>query len=261
MHEHIAPLELRVATSAAKPAHVRFAVEHDRLVAPQGFRDAVVELIRRHGVKDVCEVGGGANPLLTPGEIADLGLNYVVVDISPEELAKADPAHTTIIADIAGAEPPVLSAFGLVFSQMLAEHLRDGAAFHRNVFRMLKPGGLAFHLYPTLYSLPRVINRLAPERLATSLLAHFNPDRDLTGQQVKFPAWYSWCEGPTWRQIRRLESIGFEVLDFVGIFGHSGYYSHVPAISNIHKRISRFLCRHEVAWQTSFATVLLRKPG
>lgn len=259
MEERIAPWESGSRGVAAKP--ISFAIESDRLVAPEGFRHAVAELIRRHGVKDVCEVGGGANPLLTPGEIADLGLNYVVVDVSPEELAKADPAHTTIIADIAGGEPPVLSAFDLVFSQMMAEHLRDGAAFHRNVFRMLKPGGLAFHLYPTLYSLPRVINRLAPERLATSLLAHFNPDRDLIGQQVKFPAWYSWCEGPTRRQIRRLESTGFEVLDFVGIFGHSGYYSHVSSISNIHKQISRFLCRHEVAWQTSFATVLLRKPG
>ncbi len=261
MHEQLAPMLLRVADLAAKPASVRFAVEDDHLVSPEGFRGAVVDLIRRHRVTDVCDAGGGANPLLGVAEVAELGLNYVVLDVSPAELAKADPAHRTVVGDIGGSEPPLVSAFDLVFSQMLAEHLRDGAAFHRNVFRMLKPNGLAFHFYPTLYSLPRVINRLAPERLTSSLLSRFTPDRDLTGQQVKFPAWYSWCEGPTRRQIRRLESIGFEVLDFVGIFGHSGYYSHLPGIREIHRRISRFLCRHEVAGQTSFAYVLLRKPA
>ena len=46
---------------------------------------------------------------------------------------------------------------------MLAEHVPDGYRFHSNLFELLKPGGVAFHFMPTLYSPPFVINRLLPE--------------------------------------------------------------------------------------------------
>ena len=253
-------MKLRLGDSAeAKGGRARFAIDGDNLA--DTFHGALVDLITRYGLKDLCEAGGGANPLLGVSEVAKLGLRYTVLDVSAEEIGKADPTYATTLCDIAGPTPPQACVFDLVFSQMLAEHLSDGAAFHRNVFHMLKPNGLAFHSYPTLYALPRVLNWALPEGLASSLLSVVNPHRDLRGHQVKFPAWYRWCEGPTPRQVRRLEAIGFEVLDFVGIFGHNGYYSRLPFMLNIHQKFSAFLRRHEVAWQTSFAYVLLRKPA
>lgn len=260
MYEHTAdPIKLLLPSDvAAKAGSIRFAVDSDD---PNVFHGALIDLITRAGAKYICDIGGGANPELTVTEVEDLRLRYTVLDVSPVELDKSDDRYNKFVADIAGPVPPKENAFDLVFSRMLAEHVADAEAFHRNVFHMLKPNGFAFHFFPTLYALPFTLNWLLPERLSTSLLLVVNPTRDLNGYQAKFPAWYRRCEGPTPRQVRWLENIGFEVVDFVGIFGHNGYYSRLPFMLNIHQKISAFLCRHRVAWQTSFAYVLLRKPA
>ncbi len=239
---------------------VRFRLLDDVLPF-RTFHTSLLDLIARAGASDVCDVGGGANPALSPAEIEDLGLRYTVLDISAEELEKVEPAYRKLRADVAGAEPPAEDAFDLVFSSMLAEHVRDGAAFHRNIFAMLRPNGLAFHFFPTLYALPFVLNRLAPDTLTRPLLALLYPKRDLDGHQVKFPAYYSWCRGPTPDQIQSLEAIGFQVTDYVGIFGHNSYYRNYGILLDLHRRVSAFLRRREVASQTSFAYVVLRKPS
>ena len=48
---------------------------------------------------------------------------------------------------------------------MLAEHVRDGSQFLRNVARMLKPGGLYLQVSPVLGTVPFVVNRFVPEDL------------------------------------------------------------------------------------------------
>jgi SAM-dependent methyltransferase len=252
------PIELFFDRDRQKEAVIRFDLS-DRAIL--SFHASLLDLIPRTGAIDVCDVGGGANPELTPAEIAENELRYTVLDISAAELDKADPAYTTLVADASGPAPPVEEAFDLVFSRMLAEHISDGAAFHRNVFRMLRPGGVAFHFFPTLYAFPFVLNKFVPDDLASRILSAFDRKRDFSGRQVKFPAHYSWCKGPTPDQIRRLESLGFEVLDYIGFFGHNGYYRRFPPLLRLHQSISDFLLRKAVASQTSFAYVLLRRPA
>jgi SAM-dependent methyltransferase len=216
------------------------------------------ELIRRHGIRRVGDIGGGANPVLSPDEISTLGLDYTLIDIDPTELEKAPACYSKLIGDVTSPDCGQENSFDLVFSTMLAEHVKSGEALHRNLFRILAPGGLAFHFFPTLYSPPFVANYLLPEQLASKLLDIFNP-RDRF-QKAKFPAHYSWCRGPIPGQLARLQSIGYEIEMYRGFTGHT-YYKKIPLLRNISASFAKFLVQHPNPYFTSFAWVLLRKPA
>jgi SAM-dependent methyltransferase len=217
-------------------------------------------LARQSEVSHVCEAGGGANPLLSLDFIAEQELDYLVVDISPEELRKTPDGYRKVEADIAAAEVDLGPPFDLVFSRLLVEHVPDPAAFHRSVHRLLAPGGRAVHFFPTFYALPFVINRWLPEAVSEPLLLGIQPDRHRAGPQGKFPAYYRWCRGPTRRQIRRFAATGFEVERYIGYFGHS-YYRRIPPLHALQERIAQRLIRRPVPALTTFSIVVLRKPA
>jgi 2-polyprenyl-3-methyl-5-hydroxy-6-metoxy-1,4-benzoquinol methylase len=218
----------------------------------------VQELVSPRHVTRVCEVGGGANPALSPAVCQAHGLEYVLLDISATELAKAPAGYATVEADIASPSFTTEGGFDLVFSKMLAEHVPDGAMFHANVRKLLRPGGLAFHFFPTLYSTPFFVNWMVPDRVASALLARVQPERTQDSNHAKFPAKYDLCRGPTPRQIERLEALGYEVLEYVGFFGHE-YYRRLGGLELIHRALAEWLISHPIASVTSFAQVLLRR--
>jgi SAM-dependent methyltransferase len=220
--------------------------------------DTVRLLIERHVLKRVCEVGGGANPALPLSYVQERGLTYAILDISAAELEKAPTGYRKIVMDICSADAPVEDAFDLVFTKMLAEHVADAELFHRNVYKLLAPGGLAFHFFPTLYSPPFVANYLFPESLSRLLLDAFSP-RDRV-RHAKFPAYYRWCRGPTRRQLDRFGRLGYEVVQYGGFFGHA-YYQRLSVAHQVSRRIARFLVSHPVPQLTSFAYLVLRRPG
>lgn len=223
------------------------------------YPEHVRRLVREPGVRRVCELGAGANPILGLDLVAEQGLEYHVVDISAEELAKAPPGYTTIQAD-AGA-PAFAREHGpydLVISAFLAEHLPRPQDFHAAVHAALAPGGRALHTFPTLYEPAFVLNRLLPERLTAVALRGAQEGREAEGAHAKFPAYYRWCRGPTRPQLRRLEEAGFDVLDYVGYFGH-GYFSKLPRAYRLYERLSTTLVRYPVPALTSYASVLLRR--
>lgn len=210
--------------------------------------------------KRVLEVGAGANPLFPESFLDTHGLTYTAFDISAAELEKAPARYHKLVGDICTYQPKGGEAFDFVFSRMLAEHVSDGAAFHKNVFQLLAPGGRAFHFFPTLWAPPFLINRLVPEQLAASIVRLMQPTRDLAGHQVKFPAYYNWCRGPTRGQLARLRQIGYHVDKYVGFFGHRGYYLRFGPLLRGHDVLSRWLQRNPMPQMTSFAFVLLSKP-
>jgi 2-polyprenyl-3-methyl-5-hydroxy-6-metoxy-1,4-benzoquinol methylase len=216
-------------------------------------------LIDEHGIKRVCDVGGGANPLFGETYVGKQGISYSVLDISSVELAKASVHCEKITADIAAPDFSLDRQFELVFSKMLAEHIPDAGQFHRNVFKILAPKGIAIHFFPTLYTLPFLANYLLPERLGDFLLTVFAPARDRY-RYAKFPAYYRWCRGPTRSQILALEGLGYEVVEYRGYFGHSGYYNSFGALRKLHEFKTRYLLRHPFPLLTSFACIVLRKP-
>jgi hypothetical protein len=226
-----------------------------------GFEQKVKELVVSRRVKAVCEIGGGANPALPLDFVQAHGIDYVIIDISAAELEKAPHGYRTRVQDVTGVLVGEQGTYDLVFSKMLAEHVRDVQAFHRNMHALLKPGGLAFHFFPTLYALPYVLNYLLPERFAYLMLGAFQPGRERTGKLGKFPAYYRWCRGPSVRQFARFESVGFRVRSYTGFFGHPGYYAKFPLIERAHRALARWLCRLRLSCLTSFAYVLLERPN
>jgi SAM-dependent methyltransferase len=223
----------------------------------QGFFWAVRGLIEANNLKRVCDVGGGANPVLPSDYLDAKGIDYTILDISADELAKAPPGYRRVQADICARDLADLGGFDLIFTKMLAEHVVDGQVFHQNVLRLLSRGGIAFHFFPTLYAPPFVANRLLPERLTHTLLDIFSP-RDKV-KQGKFPAYYSWCRGPTSSQIERLEALGYEILEYRGFYGHS-YYKKLPPLHAACNAATEFLLKHPLPQLTTFAYLTMRKP-
>jgi 2-polyprenyl-3-methyl-5-hydroxy-6-metoxy-1,4-benzoquinol methylase len=181
-------------------------------------------------------------------------VNYTVLDISEEELAQTASGYRKMVMDIGGELRGTAGAYDLVFSRFVLEHVGNAHRAHANVFALLKPGGIAVHFFPTLFALPFVVNKLVPESLSVRMLSK---ERQAKG---KFPAYYRWCVGPTEWAIRRLERVGYEVLEYAGFFGH-GYYDGRPALRRMHGKVRGFLLKHPIACCTSFAWVILRKPA
>jgi SAM-dependent methyltransferase len=240
-------------TVTAGATRVRFGYQID---AYTSYDATLKGLIESNNCRSICEVGGGANPALPLEYVTARRLKYYLLDIAPGELAKAPPGYEKIVADISGETVPTGGPFDLVFSKMLAEHVRDARRFHRNVYELLRPGGVAFHFFPTLYALPLLANRLLPERLSAFAQRLFSP-RDPV-RDAKFPAYYRWCRGPTKAQIRRFENLGYLVEEYDGYFGH-GYYDRVPFVRSLHRLLVAALVRFPVPWFTSVAYLILRR--
>ena len=213
--------------------------------------------VQEQNARKICDVGGGANPVLPLHFLIENQLDCTILDISSAELEKAPRGYKKLVLDIEGSGSAPTDQFDLVVTKMMAEHLRNGRLFHKNVFSMLKPGGVAVHYFPTLFALPFLVNKLTPEWLSSLLLDFFLPrDRYRLG---KFPAYYSWCYGPTPSMLRMLTEIGYEILQYRGFFGHV-YYTRIPVLRNLHSVYTQYLVKHPTPFLTSFAQVVLRKP-
>ncbi len=226
----------------------------------QSYERLLVELGKRESVQSVAELGGGANPMVADADRWGFVPQRVVIDISADELAKADGDVETRVADLCQPITDGQESYDLVFSKMLCEHLPDARRFHENCFKILRPGGHSVHFFPTLYTLPFVINRLIPENLARSVLRKIQPGRIDDPKQEKFPAYYRWCTGPTRRALKRFESVGFEVETWNASFGHS-YYAILPPLDALERAKTKFLFQHPAPAFTTFAAVVLRKPA
>lgn len=218
----------------------------------EDFRAECWRIVDAIDARSVCDVGGGRRPLFHVDDVRRRGLDYTVLDISEAELAHAPPGYATICGDICAPGPALIGRFDLVFSMFLAEHVRDGGAMHRSVFSMLRPGGVAVHVFPTLYYPAFAANRLLPEAVSSPFV------RRLAGHPSKFPARYSWCFGPTPAMHRRLRAIGYEVLEYRPFYG-TYYLDRVPVARSVEARFSRWAAARRSPYLTSFARLQLRK--
>lgn len=203
-------------------------------------------------------MGCGANPTLAPATVSALDLHYTANDISLEEINKADLVFDKWVCNLSSDSVPVerQGTFDLVFSRMVNEHVSDGRAYHANIYRLLKPNGLAAHCFSTLYTLPFVVNRTVPDAVGEVLLKLFAP-RD-SYKLGKFHAYYSWSRGPSPAMIGRFEALGYEVLDYRGYFGHT-YYARIPFLQRLEFLKSRLLMAKPIPALCSYGMVILRK--
>ena len=225
------------------------------------YPDRIRALVQQPDIRRVCDLGGGARPLLTRAEIEAAGVDYDLMDVSAEQLAKAPPGYRTIVADALAPEfAHAHGPYDLVFTSFVVEHLPDPAAFHRNVHSVLRPGGLAFHVFPTLFEPAFLFNYVVPDELTAALLHRVQPGREEEGAHGKFRPYYRWCRGPGPRQIERFGQAGFDVVEYVGYFGHH-YFERFPPVERAFERVWSALLRRPVPAVTSYAWVLLRRTG
>ena len=224
------------------------------------FDPLVRRIIREQAVRSVCDFGGGANPVLSLEEIAQMGLRYLVIDASEAELRKTPSGYETRQLDLADPGFELMDApFDLVVSRFVAEHVADPAAFHTHARGVLRPGGHAAHFFPTLPSPPFVANRLLTSLASRRLINLLQADsRNREGRAGKFQAYYRWCVGPTRRQYRRFASVGFVVEEYVVHVGHH-YYLRIPRIQRMSDSLSRLLIRRPWPGLATYAAVVLRQ--
>lgn len=222
-----------------------------------GFTTFLTDLIDKYHIRSICDIGGGANPVLSADYIKQKKIDYYLLDISELELSKAPENYNKILADIASQHFKVNTKFDLIFSKMLAEHITDPKQFHMNILSCLATNGLAVHYFPTLYTIPFFVNYVMPERLADILL-HMFETRDRF-QHAKFPAYYRWCRGPTNKQIGLFISLGYEVVEYRGFFGH-GYYNKIKVLDKLNWIKTNYHLKHPNPIFTSYAYVILKKP-
>lgn len=220
------------------------------------FKQVCAELIRNGDHKDICEIGAGRDPLFTLDEIEALGVNYTVVDVDREELDLLPEGFNALEADLCA--PGVMGLgeqFDFVLSRTAAEHMPDGAKMHQNVFTLLRPGGEAIHLFPTLYHPIFAVNRVLPTRVSDLLLNRYDPRA-----KPKFKAYYSLCRGPSRRMQRRFTAMGFIVAEHRPFYGHD-YFKHVRVLRQIDDQFSAWAARRRNPYLTTYAWLRLRKPA
>lgn len=235
---------------------IRYALEDD---AWSRFLRRIERLVAENGVRRICEVGAGANPALPLEFLSRNGLECTLVDVSGSELGKASAAYARVVADVQSPRFVTLGPFDLVCTRMVAEHVRDPELFHRNIRAVLAPGRWAFHFFPTLYAPPFVLNRLLPEAMTSWLLAFVQENRESEGKHGKFRPYYRWCRGPTRRQLREFERLGYRVEEYFGFFGFGGYVEKTRPLHRVERRLAAALVQRPVPALTSYAQVLLRK--
>lgn len=217
----------------------------------------VQELILKYNIKSILEIGAGANPTIHPEFINKHNLKYTISDIDDDELKKANNIYTKLVIDLSKSFPQANTTFDLVFSRMVGEHISDAKTFHQNVFKILNKGGLSFHCFSTLYAFPFLINKIIPDGFSDFVLDKVSPrDKHIHG---KFKAHYDWSRGPSDRMIQRFERIGYEIIEYVGYFGHN-YYNKIPLLNKIEEVKSKLLLKFPVPSLTAYSHFILRKP-
>jgi SAM-dependent methyltransferase len=226
----------------------------------EGLFWAEINRLLDGGAKRICDVGGGARPILSAAQIREHELDYVILDESREQLDRAPEGYQQVRASILDRAAVSELArerggFDAVISRWTAEHIPDGRAFHERVLELLRPGGTAVHLFPTLYAVPFLVNRVLSPTMSAAVLF-----RAYSARKVKFRPYYSWCRGPSEKRIRRLQEMGYTVESYTGFFGHT-FYARVKPVHRLHQRFVRRLVSHPHANMTSFALVVLKRPG
>jgi len=112
-------------------------------------------------------------------------LDYHIIDISEEELSKADTRFKKIVSDLEDKQLKVDFQYDLIFSQLTVEHIQHIQTFYRNVYKLLKPGGCAYFFFACITTMPAMANYLLPEPLTKKILLHVQPFRK-NEKHVKF---------------------------------------------------------------------------
>lgn len=225
------------------------------------YEDSILALSRQFGLKRLCEIGGGRDPLFTADMTRDYGLELTVNDIDAGELALTPQGLKTARFDIAGdlSEPDVARAgYDLMFSRMVFEHVHDVEQAWTNIHALLAPGGVALAFFPTLWAPVFALNHVLPEKASRAILHALFPARRDGGGDPKFPAFYDWCRGSARHLKPMLSRAGFSDIHIQPFWGH-GYLKRVPVARQLDHAFNAGAARIGWDFVTTYAYVVVRK--
>jgi SAM-dependent methyltransferase len=232
---------------------MKIAAKQSADAAFSEYLETLLGLVAKYPNARILEIGGGRQPSFSLSQMPDNIASYTVNDIDPAELAMTDAAYDKACFDVTGDVTGFEGQFDVIFSRTLIEHVKDGRKMHRNVRALLKPGGVAFHMAPTLYALPFVINKLLPEELSQKILYALFPNRGI--EKSKFPAYYSWCYGNRAKMTRMLREEGYGDVRIRTFYGH-GYFERVPVFREIDGAFSALFARNDWSTFGSYAHII-----
>lgn len=195
------------------------------------YKVVLADLLRIREARRVMEIGAGRFPLFDRSEIAPFGVEYIANDVDAAELARAPNEVRKACFDISaksnGEIAQLSNSIDLTFSKMVFEHISDTTQAYQNIYELLSPNGICLNFHPVLFSLPFIINYLAPTASAEKLLQKLSPKRH-RGDQPKFPAMYDRCwVSSAWRNT--LRSIGYRQVWQLPFWFHE-YFSKFPGL-------------------------------
>ena len=184
--------------------------------------------------------------------------SYTVNDIDPTELDRTSPEYDKACFDVTGDVSAFEGQFDVVFSRVLIEHVKDGVQMHRNALKLLKPGGVAFHMAPTLYATPFILNKYLPEGISSSLL--YAAKKNRRAIRDKFPAYYSWCYGNRAKMTAMLKDLGYGEVTIRTFWGHA-YFDKIPGLRQAAGAFAKLAAKNDWTTLGSYAHITAFKPG
>jgi SAM-dependent methyltransferase len=141
----------------------------------------------------VLDIGGGhsapfARHRREPGDALIIGM-----DVLPGHLAGNSSIDHAVAADVCRSIPFKDGTVDVIATRSVLEHLADSTSLFAEIHRVLRPGGVCLHVFPTGYAPFSVINRLLPNRWARRLLHALFPE---WADDCGFRAYYDHCHFP-----------------------------------------------------------------
>ena len=187
------------------------------------------------GIK-ICEIGPSGHPSIKSSVIKERGLDYSIIDIETTYWDDYNPEVKKYNIDLqTDFDNRLEGQFDLVISQMVLEHIEYPENLHKGIYRLLKKGGSAIHLYANPYSLSAMMNKFLPESIGEFVLDTIK-NRNLD-KNHKYPAYYRWCFTPSNAAKKEFESIGYKVDNHIAYLGHN-YFRSIPIMNMLEELYS-----------------------
>jgi len=154
----------------------------------------------------VVDIGGGRGAPFARHRRNPQDALIVGIDILPAPLAENRSIDLRVAADASRSIPLKDASVDVVATRSVLEHLSGSGAIFGEIHRVLRPGGVCLHVFPTGYAPFALINRLLPNALARRLLHTLFPE---WASECGFRAYYNDCHFP--EIVRRHSAAGFAV--------------------------------------------------
>ena len=217
-----------------------------RAAFESAYRDALV------AGAIVLDVGSGRRPTI-PVDARPIGVRYVGLDISSDELRAAPPGSydETHVADVETPLPELAGRFDLIVSWQVLEHVRDMAATLSTLQGYLRPKGVMVLEFTGKWSIPGVLGRIVPARLGRWGLVHLVRRRP----EGIFPAHFDHCSASELRAFLA----GASDIRIEPRFSGAGYFRRVPLLGRLWSRLEDLMIRGDHDDLASYYLVVARR--